>query len=103
MINIYKYIFTPEMDVKTLIESLIAIYDDNDDDYIIILYRKLSSYSKEISNHITNINLIDKWNIELDCLKYESLYGDGDEYSDLVINDCLKVLKEIIDELLKIE
>jgi hypothetical protein len=33
--------------------------------------------------------------LEFNTVNYEYMYGDNDEYSQIVANDCLEMLKEI--------
>ncbi len=86
------------MDTQTLINELNKIYSSYNDEYIIILYRKLYSYDNDIKLKVS-ASLYDKWETEIQCLCNESIYGNNDSYTDNVIDDCISVLKEIIDEL----
>jgi hypothetical protein len=86
------------MDTQTLINELNNIYSSYNDDYIIILFRKLYSFDNDIKLNVSP-SLYDKWETEIQCLRNESIYGNNDSYTDNVIDDCISVLKEIIDEL----
>jgi|688.fasta_scaffold750179_2 hypothetical protein len=90
------------MVVKTIIDELNDIYDNAYEVYIMNLYRNLYSYNDFIDKYIKDIDLIRRWKIELDTLNNEAIYGDNDEFTDLVIKDCLLVLDEIIGELHKL-
>jgi hypothetical protein len=90
------------MDIQTLINELYIIYDNNDDYHLIELYRILSRFNIEIHKYITNL-LYDNWITELQTVEYEAIFGNGDEFSEYVVSDCMNVLKQILDELMEIE
>ena len=41
--------------------------------------------------------LYDDFIVEFDCVKNECIYGDNDEYTDMVKYDLIKVLKRIAE------
>jgi len=41
--------------------------------------------------------LYDDFIVEFDCVKYECIYGDNDEDTDMVKHDLIKVLKRIAE------
>ena len=92
MINYNNYAI---MVVKTIIDELNDIYDNAYEVYIMNLYRNLYSYNDFIDKYIKDTDLIRRWKIELDTLNNEAIYGDNDDFTDLVIKDCLLVLDEI--------
>lgn len=97
--NHYNYTI---MVVKTIIDELNAIYDNAYEIYIMNLYRELYLYKEVIYKYIKDTDLLERWEIELDTLNKEAIFGDNNEYTDLVIKDCLLVLDEIIGELHKL-
>ena len=66
-----------------------------DGGHIIWFYREVNSLNDAIKKNVS-AELYQDFNIELRCVYFESIYGDGD-YSDHVVNDCIKVLDLIID------
>lgn len=82
------------------INELKAIYNKSSDYYIMGLYMELNRINSNIINHINDDSkLLDDWKVELETLYYEGVYGDNDEYTDLVIEDCMTVLNQIIKKL----
>ena len=73
-----------------------ADYDTNG--YIDAFYRNLVCLKDDIKANISD-DLFDKFNVEMRCVYYEDLYGDG-EYTDHVVKDCIEVLDLIIDEII---
>lgn len=88
---------TTVLTAKELIEAIKNTYVD-ENDCIIRFYRSLRSLKDDIKANVSN-DLYDKFIVEYRCVYYEHLYGDG-QYTNYVINDCIKVLDVIIDTLI---
>lgn len=89
------------MDSTAVIERLTVICGDDyaKNSSLNELYRDILNEYKFIHDNISN-ELYMSLHTELQCVYYESRLGDGD-YDDMVFNDCILVLKEIIEELQK--
>ena len=61
------------------------------------LYVDIIDVYKFIHDNVSN-ELYMSLHTELGCLYNEIRLGDGD-YGDMVFNDCIKVLKQVIEEL----
>ena len=59
------------------------------------LYRDILEHKEFISKTTTN-DLYESLCINLDCVFQEARLGDNDEYTEMVYNDCVGVLKEIV-------
>jgi hypothetical protein len=78
------------------INKIKAKYEN--DGLIISFYRDVYALNDDISDNVSS-QLYDDFKTELRCVYYESLYGDGGEYTDRVIADCMNVLSSMVDEL----
>ena len=91
-----------ETTFKSSVELIEAIREANADydtnGYIHVFYRNLVGLRDAIKAN-TSTDLFDKFNVEMQCVYYEHLYGDG-EYTDHVVKDCIEVLDLIIDEII---
>jgi hypothetical protein len=89
---------TTYMTKNELINTINEIKNNYHDDGLLIwFYRDVNSLNDSIKTSVSE-KLYEDFKIELRCVYYESLYGDG-EYTDHVVNDCIKVLDSIIDTL----
>lgn len=89
------------MDIQTLVNELSIIYE-NDENNIIFLYRELVKYTPVIKKYTSN-DLYKKIKKEISNIEYEIVFGNNDSYTNDAITDCLKTLKEVIDDLISIE
>lgn len=86
------------MNTLILINDLTNIYINASSYYLITLWRELNKYNNLIEKYIS-IDLYKKWNIELNKLHNEWIYGNG-QYTENIRIDCIIILKKIIDFLL---
>jgi hypothetical protein len=61
------------------------------------LYRDIIEHKGFIRKTTTN-DLYESLCTELDCVFYEARFGDNDDYTETVYNDCVEVLKKIVQE-----
>ena len=53
--------------------------------------------------YILSDNAIAEIKKEISNIEYEIVFGNNDSYTNDAITDCLKTLKEVIDDLISIE
>lgn len=102
--DIYFYIIyyaNMAMNKATVIAKLQYIcseeYYNNNNSDLFTLYRDICEYISFLNENISE-ELLSSLNTELKCVYNESRLGDG-EYNDLVYNDCIDVIKDIINTL----
>ena len=76
-------------DVRSLISSYIAEFKGTDD-----LHQIYRGFNSSWLNSFDKV-LVEKVNTELDCVRNERIYGDGD-YDEMVINDFIASLEELL-------
>jgi len=67
-----------------------------DNELLKTIYNSFIHLNKHIKTIISS-ELYEKLQIELECIYYESVYGDNDEDSLMVYNQFIKVLDEVIN------
>lgn len=80
------------------INEIKAEYENENDGLLILFYRKVYALNDDIADNVSS-QLYDNFKTEVRCVYYESLYGDGGEYTNYVLTDCMNVLTSIVDEL----
>jgi len=65
---------------------------------LILFYREVYALNDDIADNVSS-QLYDNFKTEVRCVYYESLYGDGGEYTERVLADCMNVMTSIVDEL----
>jgi hypothetical protein len=63
------------------------------------LYQSMMLYMEFIINNISNHQLINNLKTELQCVFNEARFGDDDDNSVMVYDDCIKIIKRIIQGL----
>jgi hypothetical protein len=77
-------------DVRSLISSYIAKFKGTDD-----LHQICRGFNSSWLNSFDKV-LVERVNIELDCVRNERIYGDG-EYSEMVIQDFIASLEKLLE------
>jgi hypothetical protein len=78
-------------------EIKLIISNFRKDKCIYAFFHKLRSLKDDIRINISD-ELFQKFDTEYKCVYYEHLYGDNDDDTLLVVNDCIDVLNAIIDD-----
>jgi hypothetical protein len=87
---------------KELIEAIKEITDNvRKDGNINAFNRGISYINNDIEFNVSSV-LYEDFKREKRCVYYESIYGDG-QYTDYVIDDCVNVLKTIVETLTFLE
>ena len=85
------------MESTSIIDRLKYICSDkySEETFLFTLYIDIIQY-KDYIREKTSPELYQRLCSELECVYYESRFGDG-EYTDIVFSDCISVLKEIVE------
>ena len=62
---------------------------------LIEIYDVIINFDTYIKENVSK-ELYDKLKLETDTVDKEYMFGDGDEYSEYVYNDCVEALKDVI-------
>ena len=87
---------------KELIEAIKEITDNVSKDGNINAFNRGISYINNDIEFNVSSSLYEDFKREKRCVYYESIYGDG-QYTDYVIDDCVNVLKTIVETLTFLE
>jgi hypothetical protein len=82
----------------SLRDSLSCIYDNSNNYSLRELGNKTYRFSSLIKENTTD-EIYENYKIESDCVYYEMIYGNNDEYTENVKNSFLNSLKIVIDSL----
>jgi len=82
----------------SLRDSLSCIYNNSNNYSLRELRNKTYGFTSSIKENTTN-EIYEDYKIESDCLYYEMIYGNNDEYTENVKNSFLNSLKIVIDSL----
>lgn len=82
----------------SLRDSLSCIYDNSNNFSLRELRNKTYRFSSLIKENTTD-EIYENYKIESDCVYYEMIYGNNDEYTENVKNSFLNSLKIVIDSL----
>ncbi len=66
------------------------------------IYRDMMIYMDYIKDNVSNITLYNKLNLELKNVFNEARFGDNDDNSIRVYNDCILIIKHVIRNLSKL-
>jgi|688.fasta_scaffold19892_8 hypothetical protein len=90
------------MDIQTLINVLSEIYD-NKENYDIMKFHAAVNQHRIIIRSYINIDLYCEFQLEMEALGYEGMFSTNGEYNVTVLNNCIVMLKRVIDALMEIE